>query len=110
MKFSGKLGYVLESVETTPGVWTPGGAEERSARGDLLESSRKVVTGDKINDDFAVSNKISIVADQYFYKNMSNLRYVVMHGVRWKIDDMSIKRPRIILEIGGLWNGEVPSE
>lgn len=109
-KFSGLLGFELPQVEDPPGVWIPSGVVEKHGRGDMLSSSKTFVSGEKVNDDVDVSNRISIVADEYLTDNVQYLRYVVLHGTRWKVTQFEVLRPRITLTLGGVWNGEIPSE
>ena len=58
-----------------------------------------------INDDININNSISIVADPYAYENFHNMRYAILEGVKWKITNVEINRPRLILTIGGVYNG-----
>ena len=34
------------------------------------------------------------------------IRYVKWAGTRWKVDDVEVKRPRLKLTLGGVWNGD----
>jgi hypothetical protein len=103
-KFYGPVGYV-DTVEVRPGVW-----EEqitvRNYRGDLLENTVKwASSSDSTNDDLNISNQISIVADPFAYQNAHLLKYVEYMGAKWKIISFKISRPRLILTVGGLYNG-----
>lgn len=105
-KFYGVVGYVTQS-ETSPGVWDDT-AVERTYRGDILQNTRRWQQVEKVNDDLTVSNKISIMADPYSYANLANIKYVNWLGTNWKITDIEILRPRLILTIGGVYNGPTP--
>jgi hypothetical protein len=37
------------------------------------------------------------------------MRYVEWMNARWKITSIDVKRPRVILTIGGVYNGPIPS-
>lgn len=102
-KYYGKIGY-NESVETTPGVWEEKIAE-RSYYGDLIKNSRRLQSADKVNDDVNISNEISIVADPYATNNFHSMRYAEFMGTKWKITNVEVQYPRLILSLGGLYNG-----
>lgn len=103
-KFYGAIGFV-ETTESTPGVWTEG-VTERNYYGDVTKiSSRWQQAGDKVNDDLEINNQISIVADPYAYSNFHAIRYLTWMGVSWKIKKVEVARPRLILTLGGVYNG-----
>lgn len=102
-KFYGVIGYA-EMVETRPGVWTEQ-IVERNYYGDLIRNTRRLQSADKLNDDINVANEISIVADPYANENFYSMRYVEFMGAKWKISNVEVKHPRLILTIGGLYNG-----
>lgn len=78
--------------------------EDHPHYGDILENRVSWQQTSNLNDDQRVTNKISIVADAFAYKNFSNIRYVIWMGTKWKVTDISVSRPRIILTLGGVWN------
>ena len=102
-KFYGTVGYV-ESVETVPGIWEAK-IEERKYRGDVLRHITKWDNGQKINDDVNINNEIHILADPYAYSHLSSIRYVEYMGAKWKVTNVTVERPRLVLTIGGLYNG-----
>jgi hypothetical protein len=57
------------------------------------------------NDGVALENSFSILADDEAYANFRNIRYVVWQGVHWTVTNVEVRRPRLILTIGGVWNG-----
>lgn len=101
-KFSGNIGYA-ELVETTPGVWEEQ-ITERKHYGDVIRNTRKLQSADQLNDNINISNEISIVADLYANKNFYAMRYVEFMGAKWKISNVDVQYPRLILSIGGLYN------
>ena len=103
-KFYGAVGYVTQK-EISPGVWGDD-IVERSYRGDILQDIRRWESGsEKKNDNLAVNNRISILADLYAYNNFATIRYVTWLGVRWKVSSIEIQRPRLILNLGEVYNG-----
>lgn len=110
MKFHGRIGFWLGDVETEPGVWKPN-IVEKSYVGDILRNYRKFQpVSDKVNDDLTINNQFSILSDLYLRENLSSIRYVLWNGARWKINTVEINYPRIILEIGGVYNGKTPEQ
>ena len=102
-KFYGSIGYA-ETVEVKPGIWKEQ-ITEKKYYGDLLRNSRRLQTVDKLNDDINVSNEISIVADPYANQNFHLMRYVIFMGTKWKISNVEVQYPRLLLTIGGVYNG-----
>ena len=103
-KFYGKIGYA-EALETAPGVWSES-ITEREYFGELIRNTRRLQTGDKLNDDINVANEISIIADPFANKNFHAMRYVEFMGAKWKITNVEVQYPRLILTVGGVYNGE----
>lgn len=102
-KFHGKIGY-SQSVETAPGVWTDE-VSEREYYGDVIRESKQYTTREQVNDNLEVNNRISIIADDFANANFSAMRYVIWHEVYWKIKTVELNRPRLILSLGGVYNG-----
>lgn len=104
-KFYGRVGFAVEEVETRPGVWQEG-MVEHPYMGDITRNSRQLREGEKINDDLAVQNSISIIADAYAREHFFAIRYAVWAGVFWKVTDVEVQHPRLILRLGGIYNGQ----
>lgn len=102
-KFFGNIGFIFFE-ESEGGVFKEV-AVERPYRGDLIRISRRYEQSDKLTDDLNINNEISIVGDAYAYKNFHAMRYVHFLGANWKISSATIDRPRITLQIGGVYNG-----
>ena len=102
-KFYGEVGYIVTD-ETSPGIITES-ILKKYYYGDEIKHSVWVQSSDKINDDLIPSSQVSIIADPYANDNYLKIRYVLLHGVRWKISNIDIQRPRIILTLGGVYNG-----
>lgn len=103
-KFYGKIGYT-NTVETKPGVYEEQ-IVERSYYGDLIRNTRRLQSADQVNDDINISNEISIVADPYATNNFHTMRYAVFMGTKWKISNVEVSYPRLILTLGGVYNGQ----
>ena len=107
-RWYGKIGFV-GTRETSPGVYLPE-ATEREYFGDLIRAKRTAQTAEKMTDDLALSNQISILADPYVLSNLGWIRYATFGGSKWRVTSAEAVYPRVILEIGSLYNGEEPEE
>ncbi len=105
-KYSGKVGFVMIR-ETAPGVDTEIAVEKHYV-GDVLRNTRRLENGEGINDNIVVNNQFSIVADAYANKNFFAIRYVTWMGARWKVTNIEVQRPRLLLTVGGVYNGITP--
>lgn len=105
-KFYGPIGFAV-SKETRPGVWQDE-IVERKYRGDVNRISRRLQSTDQVNDDITISNEFSILADPFASEHFHSMRYVQYMGARWKVSNVEVKYPRLILTIGGLYNGPTP--
>lgn len=101
-KWFGKIGF-SETKETKPGVW-----EEiitvREYYGDVTRNTRRFQSSENLNDNMVVSNDISIVADPYAIQNFHSIRYIEFMGTKWKIDNVEVSYPRLILTLGEIYN------
>lgn len=102
-KYYGKIGYI-ETKQTSPGVWEEV-KEERYYDGDVIRNTRRWESNNNLNDNLNVSNQISIVADPYAYENFHSMRYAEWMGTLWKITEVEVLYPRLVLTIGGVYNG-----
>jgi len=105
-KFYGPVGYGIPTeVPPESGVWQDV-ITERTYSGDILRNSRKlVIASGTLNDNINMSNEISIVSDPFANANFQSIRYIEYMGTKWKITSVEVKYPRLILEMGGLYNG-----
>lgn len=102
-KWYGMIGYA-DNVEVEPGIWEDS-IVEKPYFGDLTRNTRKLQSSGEINDNINLANEISIVADPYAIDNFYKMRYAEFKGVKWKVTDVEVQYPRLILSIGGVWNG-----
>lgn len=105
-KYAGKVGFV-ETAEVSPGIWEQV-ATERCYRGEVLRNTRKWERRDSLIDDLNLNNMISIVAkDEYARSHVFAIRYIWWMGSRWAVTNVEVKPPRLILTIGGVYNGPI---
>lgn len=102
-KFFGVIGYAETAPEDGSDVWTER-YTERNYYGDLLRNTRRLQGTENLNDDLNISNEISIVADPFARQNFHRMRYAEFMGAKWKITNVEVQYPRLILTIGGVYN------
>ena len=102
-RFYGKVGFAIPT-EIRPGVWEDS-VVERSYYGDVIRNTRRKESGDRILDDIIISNEISIIADQFANENFHHMTYVEFMGALWKVSTVAVQRPRLVLTVGGVYNG-----
>lgn len=107
-KFYGEIGYADETVEKAPGVWVEN-IIEKQYYGDVIRNTRKLAEGQSVNDDISVNNSISIVADAYANEHFFAIRYIRWMGSLWKVTDVEVQAPRLLLRLGGVYNGPTPT-
>lgn len=106
-RFYGTVGYLRSEesdLENHPGVWKEI-TEERNYYGDIYQNSRRNDQNGSIIDSPVINNRISIVADSYANEHIGAMKYVKIRGTLWKITNIELQRPRIILTIGGIYHG-----
>lgn len=108
-KFYGKIGFV-ETVETAPGVYMEK-AIERPYKGDVVKNYRRwESSSDSINGNFTVNNSITILSDKFAIDHSPRIRYVEWLGSYWGVTSVSIDRPRLTLELGGVYERTIEPE
>lgn len=101
-RWAGKVGFET-SVETEPGIWEEK-INERKYYGDLNRNARRLESSNFINDNINISNEISFVADPYAKENFHEIRYVEFMGTKWKVSNIEVQFPRLVLSLGGIYN------
>lgn len=111
-KFFGVVGYG-NVEETGPGVWD-NVIVEKQYFGDVIRNSRQLTEagfanqnmgGGQVNPDITVGVSISIVADAYAHEHFFAMKYVKWMGALWTVQNVDVQSPRLILRLGGVYNG-----
>ena len=103
-KFKGSVGFAT-TVEKEPGIHVEE-ITERKYSCDLLRNNRRLEPSGNINDNINISNAISILGDAYAFHHFHAMRYIKFEGAKWKVSSVdATKRPRLVLTLGGLYNG-----
>lgn len=107
-KWFGAVGYG-EQVEVRSGVWQEE-ITERELYGDILNVTRRVDQRDESPvDNLSLTVRLSVVADEYAVSNAHKIRYIVKDGVPWRVASIEPAHPRLILNLGEVWNGQRPA-
>lgn len=101
-KFHGMIGFV-HTEETAPGVHSEV-VTERQYKGDVIRNTRRFENGEHLNDNLTINNQFSVIGDSFVYQNFPAMRYIKWMGSSWKITNVEVQRPRLILTIGGVYN------
>lgn len=101
-KYYGVVGYAT-LTETAPGVWTEQ-ITKRSYYGDVIRNMRRLQTTSNLNDDVNINNEFSIVSDPFAQQNFHTIRYVEYMGTKWKVTNVEVQYPRLILSVGGVYH------
>lgn len=102
-KFHGNIGFA-EQYQSKPGVYAER-IVEKECFGDVISSMYNAHSGSETtNDELGINNRISIVANEYAFQNFQFMKYVTFMGVKWKITNVDVQYPRLVLSIGGVYN------
>ena len=104
-RFYGRVGFG-HTVEVRPGVMEDI-ITERPLYGDVLRPGRSFNEDGKVHRDTQMTNRISVLADDYAAENFYAIRFVEWKGVLWYVSSVSEERPRLILSLGEVYNGPV---
>lgn len=105
-KYYGNIGFG-ESREQAPGVWEDV-IIEKPYYGDVIRDTLEVEAHEKVLNDLRTGNSFSILADGYAENNFFAMRYIQWAGALWAIRQVEVRRPRLIIRIGGVYNGPTP--
>lgn len=107
-RFYGPVGYGISvEIPENSGVWVDEITEVKYY-GDVIRNTRKLDSGESLNDDLSVGNSISIVADEYAIQHFFAIKYVEWQNIRWTVSSVEVKENRLILSLGKVYNGETP--
>lgn len=104
-RFYGPIGFAIsKETEEGSGIWEDV-VVERNYRGDVSRNYKRWENGENLNSDLNISNTISIVADPYASAKFFAIKYVKWLGEYWNVSNIEVQTPRLILSIGGVYNG-----
>lgn len=107
-KFFGKVGFSV-TVEldpiNEPGVYGDSNIE-REYCGDVLQNRASWEQSTEVNDNFNINVRFSLLLDPFAEQYCQKIKYIEYMGGKWKVKSIEIQYPRIILTVGGVYNGE----
>lgn len=103
MRYYGAIGFSKSTIEVCPGVWDEV-VEEKKYSMTITKDFVSYSDVNEINSDININNQVSIIADVYAQRFAHKIKYVELNGIKWKVKSFDIKRPRLVLYIGGLYN------
>ena len=104
-RYYGTIGFADGQKETAPGVWVDN-IVEHDYRGEVTRNQVRWTQGSEVNDPLRIDNAISVISDPYLERHVSDIRYITLMGSKWKVTSVSIQRPRLVLQIGGLYHDQ----
>lgn len=102
-KWFGKIAYGL-TADNQDGIWTPK-VVIKELMGDIIDDRWRRQSASKVNDDITLSATISIIADQFATEHCSEILYVEYLGTKWTVSEIRPQYPRLLLTLGGVYNG-----
>lgn len=104
-RFRGKVGYG-NSEENPPGSGKMVDVvTERVYQGDIVRAGKSQGSTNNVNEDVILGNSISIVADAFANERFMDIKYVRWAEVVWAVTSVTVQAPRLILNLGGVYNG-----
>lgn len=103
-KFYGLIGFSQE-VEVSPGVYDYV-IVEKPYYGEVIRDVVDSVASGTVLAERKTGNAFRIVGDGYSRNNFFDMTYVKWAGNYWEVRQVELlQRPRMIIRIGGKWNG-----
>jgi hypothetical protein len=106
MRYAGKFGFATKS-EVRPGVWEDV-ITEREYLGDVIQRTERQEDESSVLPTAHVTTSFSVLSDGVLKERYSDLRYVTHRGVRWSVNSVIHKWPRLEIYIGEEYNGPTP--
>lgn len=104
-KFFGNIGFTKAVEEPEGSGIYKNKIVVKKYRGDILRNIQRSDSNSVIIDNVTLSNQLSIVSDPYIRENVGFIAYAEYMGTRWKVTSIEVKYPRLLLTLGGIYNG-----
>lgn len=105
MKWFGKIGYGITEEDEETYVWTSK-IIEKEYFGEIIRNSRSYTNSNSVNGEINISQQLSIVSDPFSSENFHLIRYAEFMGTKWIVTNVEVQFPRLLLTLGGVYNGE----
>ena len=103
-KWSGVIGF-KDEFERSSSIWVED-IIEKEYYGDIIKNYKFSESVSEINDSININNQFSVISDPYALENFHKMIYITYMGTKWKIRNVEIQYPRVILGVGGVYNEE----
>lgn len=104
MRYYGLIGFGMTVNQGDDDVYKEE-IEARPYMGDVVRHMYNMQSSDKLTKDIQVNMQISILADEFAVNFMHLIRYAEWRGVKWQVTAVEPQYPRLILSLGGVYNG-----
>lgn len=105
-KFHGSVGFGA-TVEQASGVFVEN-IVEHTFYGNVIQNRRNLQQDEILNKNLSLSNSISIVGNAYANEYYFAIKYVEWAGKRWTVTNVEVQFPRLLLQLGEVYNGPLP--
>ena len=103
-RFYGPVGYV-ETKETSPGVFKEI-TTEKKYHGEFLSAGFNNDNSQSIVANITLSNRVSLLADQYAFEHAAYLAYVIIAGTKWAVKSVTFEGKRMVCTFKGVYTCE----
>lgn len=107
-RYHDKVGFLIPEDNQETGI-VDDRVVERTFYGKVMEHSRRWQTSDVVTDDLVLGNQIAITATDYAFRHATAIKYACFMGGRWNVTAVRVRGPELILTLGGVYNGKVPT-
>ena len=107
MKWIGKVGFA--QTVNDDGIWSDSIVVKKYT-GELLKKRYDFQGSGEVNDNITINHQLSVLADKFMSDNFQCIKYVEVMNAKWKVKSVEVQYPRLILSLGGVWNGETDEE
>ena len=102
MRFSGNIGIARGPQETSAGIYQEQ-FDEIDVKGTMRRSSAR--WPNMKSNEVRAKHILSIIPPESSTVDINEVVYVWWKGRRWSVIDIGAEPPRILLSLGGLYNG-----
>ena len=104
MKYYDDVTFVLQQEDPqAPGVWKECKIV-KPYMGDWKRVESRWNPASNVIDEKRVNNQLEIISDPFAVTNFMHIRCVKWMGHEWAVTTVTLRPPRIVMEIGGLYN------
>lgn len=103
-KMCADVGYGVPT-QTSPGIWDDKLTVMPVVADVTRLNSRWSSNSNSSNDDLSLNVQCSFIADAFAYQHFTEIKYIEYLGIKWKVTGVEVQHPRLILTIGGVYNG-----